>query len=215
MIGKKLYPCKSRSTKLDQFNSKSSFLTRLKKAKHPLKVFIWVWVYIVGNGFPCTWGVVACRQRDGCFLVGNVEGFIKDALLGFLQERKRSAVIWLHNGPSSVTSTRIRAVTLALLPTALALRRDMRLSESLSESSLSACFLLETAFGFFAVTFASASESLLSNEGAPDEALVLEKASMMDGCFTPKWQNKAVQLWLAACWFRTAFQSEPKTASCS
>lgn len=80
-------------------------------------------------------------------------------------------------------------VTLALLPTALDLRRDMRLPKSLSESSLSACLRLVEAFAFFAMTVAAAaSESLVSSEGAlvADEALGLEKVSMMDGCFNPE-----------------------------
>lgn len=79
-------------------------------------------------------------------------------------------------------------LTLALLPTALDLRRDMRLPKSLSESSLSACFRLGAAFAFFATTVASASESLVSNEGAlvVDEALGLDQVSVTDGCFNPK-----------------------------
>lgn len=75
----------------------------------------------------------------------------------------------------------------------------MRSPESLSESSLSACFRLLTGFGFFAAAFTSASESLESKEGTllalVDEGLGLEKASAMDGCFTAKRQDHRVQLW--------------------
>lgn len=101
MVSKKLSPCKSRSEKLDQFNSKSCFVFKLrtnkKLNKHSLKVFIRV--HAVVDGFPCTRGVVACRQLNECFLVRNVEGFVTDARLGFLKERTGSAAICRHDGP--------------------------------------------------------------------------------------------------------------------
>lgn len=175
--------------------------TNKKLNKHSLKVFIRV--HAVVDGFPCTRGVVACRQLNDCFLVRNVEGFVTDALLGFLKERTGSAAICRHDGPLWGSSDRSPVVTLALLPTALDLRRDMRLPKSLSESSLSACFRLGAAFAFFAMTVASASESLVSHEGAlvVDGALGLDQVSVTGGCFNPKWHDQTVQLWPAICWF--------------
>ena len=85
------------------------------------------------------------------------------------------------------------SVKLTLLPAVvLAFRRDMRLSESLSELSLSACFRFRTGFAFVTGALASPSESLVSNVGTVlaglagllDVALGFEKTSMMDGCFT-------------------------------
>lgn len=65
----------------------------------------------------------------------------------------------------------------------------MRLSEPLSESSLSACFRFEIALPFVTGALTSPSESLESNEGTFlevvwDDGLGLEKAFRMDGCFT-------------------------------
>lgn len=79
---------------------------------------------------------------------------------------------------------------LTLLPAVvLALMRDMRLSELLSESSLSICLRFVIVFPFVTGALASPSESLESNEGTFldvvwDDGLGLEKASKMDGCFT-------------------------------
>ena len=73
----------------------------------------------------------------------------------------------------------------------LALRRDMRLSDSelLSESSMMFCFRLRTGFAFVTGGLVSLSESLESSVGiflvaVVDEGLGLERASRIDGCFT-------------------------------
>lgn len=71
----------------------------------------------------------------------------------------------------------------------LALMRDMRLSEPLSESSLSICLRFKTGFPFATGALVSPSEPLESNEGTFldvvwGDGLGLEKASKMDGCFT-------------------------------
>lgn len=65
----------------------------------------------------------------------------------------------------------------------------MRSSEPLSDSSLTACFLLRMGFDFATGALASLSESLESNEGTflaalLEEGLGLVRASRMDGCFT-------------------------------
>lgn len=85
----------------------------------------------------------------------------------------------------------------------MALMRDMRSSEPLSESSLLTCFRFETALAFVTGALASPSESLESNEGTflevvLDEGLGLEKASRMDGCFTSMRSEEEKQTMLTA-----------------
>ena len=71
----------------------------------------------------------------------------------------------------------------------------MRLSELQSESSLMACFRLQTGFAFAAGALFSVSESLKSNDGTflvvvLEEGLGLERASKIEGCFASRRNNQ-------------------------